>query len=542
MTGTMKFSGTALWAWFLLVLTAVAVQALTVDILPSVQQDDALVTDYGRLTLEPASDWGVTWLVAHNKPLLLWTYVGPLLAEISFRLGGPSGTGTRIMALIGGAAAAGMALLWLRSRKIPLFAAMGLATALLLDPLFTYSQRMARVDSWVIAFCLGACYLLRISARRDPRRAIMCRLGAGALIGLASLTWPSALLLFPLTALELLTVVPFTRRNSRQIRAIVCWVLAGAILALVILLVPVRKNVEILLGDLSTMVSQNVGTSRTLLQQLTAILDPSLWLKSVKTFGKLLAPFLPLLAIFGVVYRRDKGLILVSAGALVLIFSTLVYEFRLLYLLPYCIALAGGLFLPRTPVSRWCRMPEAGLVMIVLWAGFVSLGLRSALAWDKDGVNSRERIFQAARSAIGAGEHKVFLGFTFELYYSGRSLGWKIYTPYVYFNYNTDGAWTREMEYEPRARFVELLSGMDYAVFHQSKITPSLEQQLKRAGLQYRRTIVVNEEFRRPVYSKPESRTQSAVLWFLRGEPSYGPYIVYARNATAPHLPAGNNR
>lgn len=533
-----NFSKTVVWTWSVIVLIAVAIQALTVDILPSLQQDDALITDYGRLTLDPASDWGVTWLVAHNKPLLLWTYIGPLIAEVSYQLGGPSGTGTRIMALIGGAVAATIALLWLRSRNIPVFAAMGLAAALLLDPLFTYSQRMARVDSWVVAFCLASCYLIRRSARTDASKGNMYRLAAGACAGLASLTWPSALLLFPLIGLELLSLVPLARRNSRRIGVIICWFSAGAILALILLLLPVQRNIEILLGDLSTMVTQNVSSSRTFMEQLTAILDPARWLKSAKTFGKLLAPFLPMLALSGAIYRRDRGLILVAAGTLMLIFSTLVYEFRLLYLLPYCIALAGGLFLPGPRTARRTLAAKTALAATVLWAGCVTLGLRSLLAYDKDQVNSRERILQAATSSIGPGEHKVFLGFTFELYYTGRSLGWKIYTPYVYFNYDTPGAWTREMEYEPRDRFLKLLSGMDYAVFHQSKLTPDLNKQLGQAGLQYDRTVVVNEEFRHPVYSEPESRTRSVILWFLRGEPSYGPYVLYHRNThdSAPHL------
>lgn len=515
------------WAWCLVILAALVIQAMTVDVLPSVQQDDALVTDYGRLALDPSSDWSVTWLVAHDKPLLLWTYLGPLLAEIGFQAGG--GTGPRIMALIGGAAAATMALAWLLSRSIPALAAMGLAAALLLDPLFTYSQRMARVDSWVIAFCLAACYLLRISRNRDPRSRNLCRLAAGACTALASVTWPSALLLFPLIALEFLSATPLRTGNVRAFLAGSGWFFAGAGSALVILLIPVREHIAILLGDLSTMVTQNVGSSRSGLQELTAVFDPALWLKSLKTFGKLLAPFLPVLALAGALYRRDAGLILVTAGTICLIFATLVYEFRLLYLLPYCIALAGGLFKPLH--GSW--IPRAALLAIVVWSAGISLGVRWVLAHEKGSVNSRERILQAARSAVGTGGHKVFLGFTFELYYSGRSLGWKIYTPYVYFNYDTPGAWTREMEYEPRDRFRQLLTGMDYAIFHQAKLTPELRSELAGSGLRYSRTVVVNEEFRHPVYSRPESRMQSAVLWFLRGEPSYGPYVIYSRGRPA---------
>jgi len=80
--------------WYIWTIFAIAMcllQASTIDVLPSLMQDEAQITDYGRLALDPLSGWSVTWWVAGNKPLFLWSYLGPLFAELGYQIGGPSG-------------------------------------------------------------------------------------------------------------------------------------------------------------------------------------------------------------------------------------------------------------------------------------------------------------------------------------------------------------------------------------------------------------------------------------------------------------------
>ena len=144
------------YIWIIFAIGMCLIEASTLDVLPSLMQDEAQITDYGRLALDPLSRWSVTWWVSGDKPLLLWSYLGPLFAEFGYQIGGPSGVGPRIMALIGGLTAAIMALGWLLERKVPTVIAGLLALAFLLDPLFTLSQRMARTDSWVMTFYLAS--------------------------------------------------------------------------------------------------------------------------------------------------------------------------------------------------------------------------------------------------------------------------------------------------------------------------------------------------------------------------------------------------
>ena len=321
------------WLWSITLVLSIIPQSLTIDVLPSLQQDDALITDYGRLTLNPTSEWSVTWMVAQHKPLLIWTYIGPLLAEISYQLGGHTGVGPRIMALIGGAFAATMALGWLIRRRVPVYAAFAIAVAFLLDPLFTYSQRMARVDSWVVGFCLAACWILRIIPYKNPSEQKYYLSAAGGLVTVASLVWPSSFFLYPLIGLEFYSLVE--QKGGKLIQKVwlsgLKYFFGGAIFILIILLLPFRENFLILIGDMSAVVTQNIETSKPLWQKILAIFDYDLWLKSIKTYVKILAPFLPILALAGAWHRREKGLIFVTILTTILIFSTLVYEFRILH-------------------------------------------------------------------------------------------------------------------------------------------------------------------------------------------------------------------
>jgi len=130
-----------LWLLWLLVLVVVLfIQLSTAGVLPDIQKDEVQITDYGRLTLNPKSDWSATWLLGTNKPLFIWSYLGPLIAELGYRWGDGLGTSERITSILGGLAAATIAFGWLLSRRVPRFAALLLSTAFFVRPsIYTYS-------------------------------------------------------------------------------------------------------------------------------------------------------------------------------------------------------------------------------------------------------------------------------------------------------------------------------------------------------------------------------------------------------------------
>lgn len=525
-----------LWyIWLIVAIGLVLLQAFSVGVLPSLMQDEAQITDYGRLALDPVSRWSVTWWIAGDKPLFLWSYLGPVFAEIGYQIGGASGVGPRIMALLGGLAAAVMALGWLLARKVPSTIAGLLALAFLLDPLFTLSQRMARSDSWVMAFCLGSCWLLAKSATTFRRKKIILITLSGVFAAIASFVWPSAVFLYPLICLEFFRSIyngEETKFSTKNIVQYFLYFLAGGFIISIILIIPIWQQLGMILTDMKNMVTLNVNAAKTPAERLMSLFSYQPWSKLVKAFAKTLSPCLPLLALWAFLIRREKGLVLASIFTLAVIYMTLVYEFRILYLIPYFLAFYGDLFrqLQLKPLKLFIkRLSVAFLYMAVIWAICITILLRSALAFNDNSLHDRTLISQAANSAIGRGNYKVFLAFAYEFYFSGRSLGWELYTPYIQFTYDADGNWIRQNDYQPKDKFIKLMSRMDYAIFPIGKMNKEIAKQLKISGLEYKNTFHVSDELLGKSNDVPSSRMNNIIFWFLRGADSYGPYLLYAR-------------
>ena len=521
--------------WSIIAVSMFLLQASTLDVLPSLMQDEAQITDYGRLALDPLSRWSVTWWVAGDKPLLLWSYLGPVFAELGYQIGGSSGVGPRMVALIGGFTAAVMALGWLMQRKVPVRVAGLLSMAFLLDPLFTLSQRMARSDSWVIAFCLAACWLLRLSESKNGFKQILLIMFSGSLAAIGLFIWPSALFLLPLILVELFHSIYNTDRINRSLKyrswLTVYFIVAGLVTS-ILLILPIQHQIETILDDMQKMVELNVNATETPLSRLFGLFSYQPWAKFVKAFVKTLSPFLPLLALWAVLFKRERGLLLGLILTLILIFATLVYEFRLLYLLPFFLALIGDLF--RYPKLEQLRpkirkLSVAFSIFTVLWSIGVSAFVRTALAYDDGAQRKRSLINEAAKSAIGRGDYKVFLAFTYELYFAGRSLGWQLYTPYIQFSFDDEGNWIRKDDFQPKESFIKLMSEMDYAIFSESAVDDDIAKQLEASGLYYQETIYVGNQAAEKKSMFGDSHMNDIFIWYLRGASNYGPYKLYSR-------------
>jgi 4-amino-4-deoxy-L-arabinose transferase-like glycosyltransferase len=534
------------YLWFTLAICLFMLQASTIGILPSLMQDEAQITDYGRLALNPLSEWSVTWWVAGDKPLLLWSYIGPLIAEWGYQIGGISGIGPRILALLGGLAAGSCALGWLLERKVPRKIAGLLAMALLLDPLFTLSQRMARSDSWVVACCLASCWLLRLASNKHGSGKIISIIISGMLAALAAFIWPSAIFLYPLICLEffhLIFGIKDVKWSWSKLMVYAFYFILSGLLISFVLILPIRHQLVTILGDMEDMVALNVNSNKSPLDRLLGLFSYHPWLKLIKAFAKTLSPFLPLLAAWAVVFRRDKGMVLAATFTLAIIFSTLVYEFRILYMLPYFVALSGDHFKRLFNVkSNIHRLSTSFLILVVVWSFSITILLRSAIAYGDKPLHNRSLITNAATSAIGSGNYKVFLAFTYELYFSGRSLGWQLYTPYIQFRYDAEGNWIRKGDYQPEDKFLELMSTMDYAIFQKGNVNAEMERKLQLSGLRYSSTIYVGDELHNKSAESMADRINETLLWFLRGAKSYGPYILYARPKSNVNLIEVNSR
>lgn len=188
------------------------------------------------------------------------------------------------------------------------------------------------------------------------------------------------------------------------------------------------------------------------------------------------------------------------------------------------------------PSKRWIReLNTFVLSVLIIWSVGISHIIRTTLGFEGKNIRDREKITHAMTSTIGPGDYKVFLGYTYEFYYIGRSLGWELYTPYIEYTYNEKGNWLSDQRYQPEDKMIKLLSKMDYAIFSKDGINSDLQEILASSGLQFQEILNLNEGNTRSYYSindilpESESRNKHILLYFLQGEVSYGSFAIYSR-------------
>ena len=288
-----------LWrAWVVVVLGVLLVHSLTLTISPTIWRDEVQIVESGRLLVSaPKADWSVTWWPSADRPVLFFSYLGPVLQEASARLSAPSPAGPRAASVLGGALAASMAIAWLLARKIRPSVAFALGFALLLDPLFTESYRGARVDCWVVALCLAAAWALRRAQGRVQRGLPVGWLlaSAGGLSAAAFLTWPTAILLYPLVLSELVGLWRERATTAATSKDVLAFGFGG-VLGILALALPLWPVLGAVLQDMRPVLVGNQAVPKAGLE-----LD-----SLVRPFR--ISPLLPAAALVGAVFKRNRGL------------------------------------------------------------------------------------------------------------------------------------------------------------------------------------------------------------------------------------------
>ncbi|HEX9150601.1 MAG TPA: hypothetical protein VF842_00870, partial [Flavobacterium sp.] len=283
-----------------------------------------MIVDLGRIILDPNTDWAITWMTKSDSPVLLWSYIGPVFQELSFRTMGE--LGPRVMGLVGAVLAANAMLFYLLARGTSQTAALTLSLVFLLDPLFVQSYTMGRVDGWAIAFCITSCYVLTGSMTVLTKKQLKIQaFMAGGLGSIGFLIWPSAIFLFPLIVYQLL-ILCFERKS---ILAMAYFIL-GAVIIGFSLLLPISLRIyqqfdRVVDGLLVNLKHASDMPDSRLLNYFHSALELLRILK--------FTPFLVLFAFISV-SRRKSGLILAASATILLLLITLVYIHRVIYLLP----------------------------------------------------------------------------------------------------------------------------------------------------------------------------------------------------------------
>lgn len=520
--GTGRVGDRQLWLfWALMLLIVSMVHCLTLSISPTIWQDEVQILDYGRSALTPHTDWSITWNYELNRPVFSFSYLANVLQEIALRLTRFSVIGPRIVTLVGALVAATVTLGWLLARRVNPRVAWLVSLIFLLDPMFVQSYRGGRVDCWVFAACLGACWLVRAAQTRAAAYQQSCY-GLVALAGslgvAAIFIWPSAVFLYPLICLELgcLLRQPQSLNPGSRLPHLMVFC-GGAILTGALLWLPIGQRAGAALRDIYALsttsggVGHSGGSIGTYLKTVfsTRLVDLGLSFK--------VSPFLPLATLGSLFYRRQTGLLCTALFAIALVLNTSVYIFRVIYLLPYCVVLVSSLYEPptRQPKSiaqqRWLK---TGLLLLLLgWSFSLSILMRPAVALGQATGRNPQILTDVATAEMGAGEPRVFLLGAIEFYHAGRKLNWKMFWQYLH-------SPTSYLEILDKPAYQDIFERLDYLILPQGAMTPQLEQAMDKAGLDHLITILQPTPDLVKTDHSPFKPTQS-----------YGPYIVFRRSA-----------
>ncbi|WP_345160931.1 hypothetical protein [Pontibacter saemangeumensis] len=499
------------WIWLLVIGIISPFFLLTMGTGPYLHSDEFMNLDLGRVILDPKTDWSIAWMLDQQKPVYLFSYVGTVLQELSFEFGGQYGP--RVSGLIGALAAATALLGWLIARRTSPNVAILLGLIFLLDPLFVQAFTIGRIDGWPMALCLSSCWILRDSGNYLSKLSLLHvrLLSAGGLATIAFFTWPSAVFLFPLIALELFDVLKKNVNGGysfqKSYRPVLYFIAGGVVVTLLLLLPIISQLLSQYKNALEGLKANTHGGSS---QEKLTILNNAVELLRVLKY----TPVMVLIALLVFFKFRQMSLTLAILTVLILMISTLVYINRVQYLLPYFLAYIGSLYHQKNieSSSQWLRM--GSLAALLFWSVGLSLGVRTYLAFDTQQERKRELVHQAALSMIGSGEHRVLI--PYEFYYSGRSLGWKMYRAYIAYNnpFNTD-------------MLKKILTRVDYAIMRQPM--GEFEWVMLEEGWLDKGTIYLYDKPSEAFDGKTTNESRIRNLYSIFRKP-YGPYRLFVRN------------
>lgn len=380
---------------------------------PSGWFDEIEILEIGRASIFNRSpEWSIILSPANDgvlHPLApMFHYLAGFIQESLYRLTG-SFVPSRIFFLFSLPVAALSLFGWLRSKAIPVSAALPASLFLLLDPNATICAHWYRPDLWTTTFAFTAMTLLS-GTRGDQawRRSAAC-LVAGILTATMLFLWITSMLLLPLIGWEALQSdrpAPF-----RTILRDAGLFLLGAMLSSAALLIPLYPHISVIIAQYVQ--HSELGGS------------------SFDTPGKRLfdfikiavrSPYVWLLTAFGIATCRKFPVhVILFAGLCTLMLSTRVYHLRMVQLMPFLFLFTA------LALSSVRRMRQ-----VIIGSGLICYFGLSVLALNYAAIpaeNTYKALTDRLRAAVPDHVQKVYLyDMEHELYHSGRALGWQMYS------------------------------------------------------------------------------------------------------------------
>lgn len=439
--------------WFLLVL-GIVLHALTLPYSPPHWQDEVQVNEIGRASLE-RSDWSMYWVRGLGEqngtvPYGIWN-VGGGCAEVGYRLMGECGP--RIMALLALVLSTLLVRLYLRRKTEDEFISDFAALLFFSAPHLVESVRSARMDVIAMLFLFVA--LVVVQAAGDPRRkAPVFFFVFGALSACSVFSWATAVLMAPILLFE--AVEACRRRDVRLSVALKLFAVAGvgAVLATVVLQVPVIARLETVVENMVKTVPSAAGVN-------VAHIGIGDILRTLIGFS-----FLYVLGIFCLFPRKGNWILALGGGAFLLVCGVnKFYPYRVQYFVPYAV-IAIALAMQSFKGRRLGRMLSAAALGVLLLGYGFSVCARFGLEVVTRPYRDYGALAEAMESAIGRNA-RVYAD-AYDVYYIGRDLGWRQY------RVNTLEIPT---DIDP-----VILPRVDYVVMEEPRLLPSFRDYLADVG------------------------------------------------------------
>ena len=388
----------------LLVLCTSVIHLFTLGRSPTVWIDEVMILDYGRVLINPNTDWAVTTVNGHPARPLSPLYC---VAEWSWvSLLGYTPDVSRTFAMVW-AGTATLAFFWLlKDLKVNEINALWIAFAFFCDVVLTGSFRGARGDSCALAFVFLACLLwYQGISNMDMKKSFL----SGIFAALAFLSWPTAFVTLTLMVGLYLRELAISK-NSKPLYVFSC--VTGLLTVLIVWLIIYKESN--LLGNIfmPSGVREASPASFSVRKVVNTVIGCYRYTPWV-VFWTVLA------VLISVLTKRGYWLLITFIGAIAIACSVPpFYRWRLIYLTPFLYLLIADGF--GNKVKAW------HLALALAIPSFaVSVAGRAVTAVIEWEGRDHERWVRDLREIVPDGSTVLMDGYT--PYYAGLRAGWKMH-------------------------------------------------------------------------------------------------------------------
>lgn len=413
-----------------LALVIFGIHAVTLVDYPPCWFDEIEIIEMGRFSLfDVHPDWSVnlipTSAAAPRVPQPYFHYLFAAIQEALYRLTGSFVAG-RLLALASLPACALLLGKWLATKGFGTLTLLATSVLFLLDPNATICAHWYRPDLWTLSIALAAMILLSISRTDEPLQRRFACLVAGVLSCTMLFVWITSMLLLPLITWE--AVASIRRFDGEPLRNVIRRGLvdtaifaAGGLLAAAVWLLPLYPHIPAIIRQYAEFSELGGGgNSIDIVQHIIDFVKIALRSPCVWAFTGL-----------GIALTSRKRTIhvLIFLGLCLLMLKTRVYHLRMIQLLPFLFLFAAdaidwGLGLKGKVLSR-----GTSVLLVLAVVSYFSISVLALNFAALPSGNTFAALTERLEKALTPPNPNVYLyDMEHELYYSGRALGWQMYS------------------------------------------------------------------------------------------------------------------